>query len=107
MEVRVAHQADVASVAAIDHHHIALAQILALVQELHAPVLSAHRPARWGPDTGGRGTPHPCPGIRHATTHSGRASRLSFHSPSAWVLTYLPFGPLTTPTSARVPPTSV
>lgn len=35
--------------------------------------------------------------------HSGKASKLSFHFPSAWVRRYFPFGPLTTPISARFP----
>src|SRR6266850_1487422 len=39
--------------------------------------------------------------------HSESASKLSFHCPSAWVRKYWPLGPLTTPTSARLPPTKV
>ena len=36
-----------------------------------------------------------------------KASRLSFHLPSAYVRTYFPFWPFTTPTSARFAPTYV
>src|SRR4029077_1308517 len=63
---------------------------------------AARPPHRPEPRTGRRGY-RPARIQAAATMQRGSDNRLSFHCPSACVRRYLPCGPLTTPTFARLP----